>query len=214
MACAAGFRDRGRRHPARQSQRARAACSHVGAQLLRGRQGHRGRRHAPPPARHHLAWRRAHPQRRRQSGDRPARAHALLLGRIRHRADLRCGARGHRRADQLRRGRARHRLARLPRRRRGHGRLLRDRPRDHPHRARSEAVHFPDPVPPGRADPPRRRAAHARGCARRHLRPDRGRRFHLRRHPDPFAHPRGDGDLSEEAQAARHRGDARVEPLP
>ena len=79
-------------------------------------------------------------------------------------------------------------------------------PRHHPHRARSEAVQLPVGVPAGRADHARRRAAHARRCARRRYDLIIVDAFILRRHPDPSDHARGDGDLSRQAQPARHRG--------
>ena len=97
---------------------------------------------------------------------------------------------------------------------RRHRALLRDRSRHHPHRPRSEPVHLPVGLPAGCADHARRCAAHAGGGARRRLRPHHRRCVLLRRDPDPPAHARGDGDLSEKAQPPRHGGDARVEPAP
>ncbi len=66
-------------------------------------------------------------------------------------------------------------------------------------RDRSEELQLPERVPAG-DDHARRRAAHARRSARRELRRHHRRCVHLRRHPDPPADPRGDGDLPPEAQ--------------
>ena len=77
-----------------------------------------------------------------------------------------------------------------------------------------QAVHLPVGVPARRADHARRRAADAGRGARRLLRPHHRRCLLLRRHPDPPAHARGDGDLSEQAHRARHGGAAHLEPAP
>ncbi len=86
-------------------------------------------------ARHHAARRPAHPRRRRAAGRPAARAPALLLRRLRHRADHRRGTRAQAPAPiRYRRGRAWHRHARLPRRAGRYRALLRDRSGGDPHR--------------------------------------------------------------------------------
>ena len=131
---------------------------------------------------------------------RAAGAADVLLGRLRHRAGLRRGARARQRPDPLCGDRARGGVARLPRRARRHRAFLRDRPRHDPHRPRSVPVQFPVAVPAGSHDHARRCAAHAGGGARRRLRPHRGRRLLLRRDSHPPDDARSHGDVQGQAQ--------------
>ena len=77
--------------------------------------------------------------------------------------------------------------------------------------ARSELFPLSHRMRAGCSGRARRCAADARR-ERGPVRPDRARCVLVRRDPDPSDDARGDGDLSVEARAARHRDDARLEP--
>ena len=77
--------------------------------------------------------------------------------------------------------------------------------------ARSELFPLSDRMRAERADRARRCAPHA-GREQGPVRPDRARCVLVRRDPDPPDDARGDGDVSHEARAARHRHHARLEP--
>ena len=130
-------------------------------------------------------------------------------------AGRRCGSRTARaRADALRGDRARRRHAGLLRAAGRQRDLLRDRSGRDPDRARSHAVQLPQRVPPGCSDRAGRCPPDARRSPGRKLRSHHRRCVLVRCHPDSPADARSDGDLPEEARAARHDRPAHLEPPP
>ncbi len=92
--------------------------------------------------------------------------------------------------------------------------VLRDRPDHGGYREGSEIFHL-HPELRARSDAgDRRRAAHLRARAGRHLRRDHRRRLFVGCDPDPSRDARGDEDLQGQARAAGHRRDARLQPAP
>ena len=144
--------------PSGQPQHCRAGGRHVGAQLLRRHQGvgNPGRPVSAAAARDHAARRPAHSRIQRHRARRAAGTADVLLGRLRHLAGVRRGARARQRPDPLCGDRARGGVARMPGRARRHRAFLRDRPGHDPHRPRSVSVQFSVAVPAGS---PRSRSA-------------------------------------------------------
>ena len=157
-------------------------------------------------ARHDRARRPAHPRRRGRADRRPARAADLLPRQLADRARHRGRARAQGRPDPPGDRGARRRQAPPACTEPGDtAHLLRDRSGGGGDRAGSEAVHLSGGVRAGHAD--RRWAMPG---SRSPTRPtaattSSGRRVHLRRHAGPPDDQRGDGDLSQEARAQRHR---------